>query len=77
MIATNGGIELAKAADRELQKQVRNLEQYNASTFEGQTTSEILLRSVKAWMETRSIAAKAPHWMSDDAAPPGVYAAGS
>ena len=80
MIATNSGIEMAKAADKIVQKEIDALLSYevehnHSSDREG--LSELLLKAVQAWRDTRKIAATAPDWISDDAEPPGVYAAGS
>ena len=78
MIATNSGIEMAKAADKELQKVIQGLsETDDYISGHGTTSPEYLLKAVRAWRDTRKIAATAPDWISDDAEPPGVYAAGS
>ena len=60
-------IEIAKVADGELRKIAKALSQSDEYiSGDGTTTSEYLLRAVKAWSETRARLNSAPDWISDE-----------
>ena len=67
MTETNSNIEIAKAADGELRKIAKALSQSDEYiSGDGTTTSEYLLRAVKAWSETRRILAAALEFHTDN-----------